>query len=70
MDAAEMVGRVLERGRDAAERVESDTAESLIHQRLKRVRWFQEWLESEVARMGSSQAEMSPEMEKEMQTDE
>jgi uncharacterized protein len=69
MDAAEMVGRVLERGRDAAERVESDTAESIVHQRLKRVRWFQEWLEGEVARMGNSDAEMSPGMAKELDTD-
>jgi len=48
MDAAEMVDRVLERGEDARERVESDTAEGLVHQRLKRVRWFREWLEAEV----------------------
>jgi len=48
MDAAEMVGRVLERGEDAIERIESDTAESIAHQRLKRVRWFREWLEGEV----------------------
>ena len=51
MDAAEMVQRVLERGRDALERVHSDTAESIAHQRLKRVKWFREWLESEVAEM-------------------
>jgi uncharacterized protein len=69
MDAAEMVGRVLERGDDAAERVESDAAESLVHQRLKRVRWFKEWLEGEVARMGDSEAEMSPGMEKELQAE-
>jgi len=69
MDASEMVGRVLERGHDAAERVESDTAESIVHQRLKRVRWFQEWLESEVARMGDLDAELSPEMAKELDTD-
>lgn len=49
MDAAEMVGRVLIRGEDALERVESDTAESLGYQRLKRVRWFKEWLEDELA---------------------
>jgi uncharacterized protein len=66
MDASEMVGRVLERGRDAAERVESDAAESLVHRRLKRVRWFQEWLEGEVAMMGDTDAEMSPEMAKEL----
>ena len=51
MDSAEMVERVIERGHDAEERVVSDTAESLIHQRLKRTRWFQEWLELEVAEM-------------------
>jgi len=51
MDAAEMVERVLERGRDAANRVESDTAETIVHKRLKRVRWFREWLESEVTEM-------------------
>jgi uncharacterized protein len=49
MDAAEMIGRVLERGRDARERVESDTAESIAHQRLKRVKWFRDWLDGEVA---------------------
>jgi uncharacterized protein len=51
MDAAEMVQRVLERGKDASERVESRTAESLVHQRLTRVKWFQEWLEEEVPNM-------------------
>jgi uncharacterized protein len=51
MDAAEMVDRVIERGEDARERVQSDTAESLVHQRLKRTRWFQEWLTMEVAEM-------------------
>jgi len=49
MDAAEMVDRVLERGQEHFERVESDTAESIGHQRLKRVKWFREWLEGEVA---------------------
>jgi uncharacterized protein len=48
MDAAEMVGRVLERGQDARARIESQTAQDIAHQRLKRVRWFQEWLEAEV----------------------
>jgi uncharacterized protein len=48
MDGPEMVDRVLERGEDAVERIESDTAESIAHQRLKRVRWFREWLVSEV----------------------
>ena len=52
MEADEVVGRVLERGIDAANRVESDTAESIAHQRLKRVRWFHEWLEEEIAGMG------------------
>jgi uncharacterized protein len=51
MDANEMVSRVLERGEDAISRVVSDTAESLAHQRIKRVRWFKEWLEAEVAEM-------------------
>ncbi|MFP4626881.1 MAG: HD domain-containing protein [Natronomonas sp.] len=48
MDANEMVGRVLDRGLDALDRVESDTAESIGYQRLKRVRWFKEWLEDEI----------------------
>jgi uncharacterized protein len=51
MDAAVMVERVLERGRDAARRVESDAAEGIAHQRLKRVKWFREWLEEEVPGM-------------------
>ncbi|MFC4358801.1 HD domain-containing protein [Halobium salinum] len=51
MDAAEMVDRVLERGRDHSARIVSDTAESIAHQRLKRVKWFREWLEEEVAEM-------------------
>ncbi len=51
MDAAEMVERVLERGRDAADRVQSDTAEGIAHRRLKRVKWFREWLSEEVAGM-------------------
>jgi len=51
VDAAEMIDRVLERGENAAERVESDTAESIAHQRIKRVRWFREWLEEEVPGM-------------------
>jgi uncharacterized protein len=48
MDAGLMVERVLERGRDAASRVESDAAEGIAHQRLKRVKWFREWLAEEV----------------------
>ncbi len=51
MDAARMVDRVYQRGADHVERLESDTAESLAHQRLKRVKWFREWLEAEVAEM-------------------
>lgn len=51
MDANEMVGRVLERGEDAVSRVRSETAESIAHQRIKRVRWFKEWLEGEIAGM-------------------
>ena len=51
MDANEMVGRVLQRGEDAVDRVRSDTAQSLAHRRIKRVRWFKEWLEAEVAEM-------------------
>ena len=56
MDAAEMVDRVIERGVDAKARVRSDTAESLVHQRLKRTRWFQEWLEAEVAEMTTEES--------------
>ncbi|WP_119817143.1 HD domain-containing protein [Halalkaliarchaeum desulfuricum] len=51
MDAATMVERVLERGREHTSRLESDTATSLAHQRLKRVKWFREWLEAEVTEM-------------------
>lgn len=61
MDAAEMVGRVLERGEDAVERIESDTAESIAHQRLKRVRWFREWLQEEVSGVDLEDLEESPE---------
>ena len=53
MDTSQMVQRVFERGKDAAARVESDTAESIAHQRLKRVKWFQDWLEDEVPEMES-----------------
>jgi uncharacterized protein len=49
MDSAEMVGRVLERGKDAKERVKSETAQDIAHRRLKRVKWFREWLDDEVA---------------------
>ncbi|MFB6160902.1 MAG: HD domain-containing protein [Haloferacaceae archaeon] len=55
MDAAEMVDRVLERGTDAVRQVESDTAEGIAHRRLKRVRWFREWLEEEVPEMESGE---------------
>ena len=49
MDSAEMVNRVFERGQEAADRVVSDTAESIAYKRLQRVKWFQEWLEAEVS---------------------
>jgi uncharacterized protein len=49
MDATEMVGRVVERGEDAKARIESQSAQDLLERRLKRTRWFQEWLEAEVA---------------------
>ncbi len=49
MDTAEMVSRVLERGEEARKRVRSQTAQDLADRRLKRVRWFKEWLEDEVA---------------------
>jgi uncharacterized protein len=57
MDANEMVGRVLERGEDAVARVHSETAESIAHKRIKRVRWFKEWLEGEVADMDEAPVE-------------
>ncbi|MFB6267756.1 MAG: HD domain-containing protein [Halodesulfurarchaeum sp.] len=57
MDAADMVQRVMERGRDALNRVESDAAESIAQQRLKRVKWFREWLETEVAEMEVDESE-------------
>ncbi|MFC7045153.1 HD domain-containing protein [Halobacteriaceae archaeon GCM10025711] len=60
MDAAEMVNRVLERGKDAIGRVESDTAESIAHQRLKRVKWFREWLETEVPGMDVEDDDLPP----------
>jgi uncharacterized protein len=49
MDAAEMVRRVVERGEEARTRVRTQTAKDIAHRRLKRVRWFKEWLEAEVA---------------------
>lgn len=51
MDSAEMISRVLERGIEAKNRVRSQTAEDLAHRRLKRVRWFKEWLEAEIAEL-------------------
>ncbi|MFB6354109.1 MAG: HD domain-containing protein [Halobacteriales archaeon] len=51
MAAADMVQRVLDRGKDVLERIESDAAESVAHRRLKRVKWFREWLEEEVPEM-------------------
>nr|WP_303651887.1 HD domain-containing protein [Halovenus rubra] len=48
LDAAEMVGRVLERGEEARTRMRSQTSKDMIDKRLKRVRWIQEWLEDEV----------------------
>ncbi|WP_330632662.1 HD domain-containing protein [Halocatena halophila] len=48
-DAPEMIDRIVERGQNVLDRIESDTAESIAHQRLKRVRWFREWLLEEVA---------------------
>jgi uncharacterized protein len=51
MDSAKMVDRVLQRAHDHTDRVVSDTAESIAHQRIKRVKWLREWLEEEVSRM-------------------
>lgn len=51
MEAAAMVDRVFQRGQDAVDRLVSDTAESIAHERLKRVKWFREWLEAEVPKM-------------------
>ncbi|ATW86950.1 uncharacterized protein halTADL_0128 [Halohasta litchfieldiae] len=51
MDSARMVDRVFQRGKDHVDRLESDTADSIAHQRLKRVKWFREWLEEEVSEM-------------------
>ena len=67
MDAGEMVGRVIERGRDAEKRVRSQTAQDIVQRRLKRARWFQEWLEAEIADMDASslnpEAELQPDMD-------
>ncbi|WP_049907553.1 HD domain-containing protein [Haloferax elongans] len=51
MDAAEMVERVFQRGHDASHRIVTERGQSLAHQRLKRVKWFREWLEDEVPQM-------------------
>lgn len=60
MDAAEMVQRVLDRGGEAVDRLESEAAEDAAHRRLKRVRWFREWLEAEVADMDADQNAENP----------
>jgi len=52
-----MVDRVLQRGKDAAARVESDTANDIAHRRLKRVKWFSEWLLEEVPEMDTEKTE-------------
>ena len=59
MDAATVVGRVLERGKRHASRVASDAASSMAHERLKRVKWFQDWLKDEVAEMSVDESELS-----------
>ena len=51
LDAASMVDRVLERSRQAVGRVVSDTAHSIAHERLKRTKWFRDWLLDEVEGM-------------------
>ncbi len=51
LDAADMIERVRKRGETAAERVTTDAGESLAYRRLKRVRWFSDWLQEEVANM-------------------
>ena len=61
MDAAEMVQRVLERGKEATVRIQSDTAESIAHRRIKRVKWFREWLEEEVREMDANLDDEGPE---------
>ncbi len=55
MDSAEMVERVLERGIEAQKRVQSQTAKDIAARRLKRVRWFKEWLELEIAGIDPSE---------------
>lgn len=51
MDSATMIHRVYERGQEVCNRIESPTGRSIAHERLKRVRWFCEWLEAEVPEM-------------------
>ncbi len=58
MDAATMVERVYQRGKQHAARVDSDTATDIAHRRLKRVRWFRDWLESEVTAMAAEETEV------------
>jgi len=48
MDTAEMVERVVERGEEVRTQVRSQTAKDIADRRLKRVRWFKEWLEDEI----------------------
>lgn len=55
LDAADMVERVHKRGIDASERIKTETGESLAFQRIKRVRWFSEWLQEEVRNMEVSE---------------
>jgi uncharacterized protein len=58
MDAATMVERVYQRGKQHAARVESETGNAIAHRRLKRVRWFREWLEDEVTAMDVDRSEV------------
>lgn len=51
LDAAEMVERVYSRGVDAAKRIHTETGKALVQRRIKRVRWFSEWLQDEVRNM-------------------
>lgn len=60
MDAAEMIQRVLDRGVEAMKRVDSDSARDLAHRRLKRVKWFREWLEAEVTEMDVDPESLDP----------
>ncbi len=57
-DAPEMINRIVERGENVIDRIVSDTAESIAHQRLKRVRWFREWFISEVAQLEEGEPEV------------